>query len=280
MPPKEASADGTRASADATRASADGTRTPAWLGISMLQTEGGVVVDQLIPGSPAARAGLLPGDRLMRVAGEVVSTPSDVSAVVANHQAGAQVSIDFRRDGAARLLRLETVPKPDTEQLLRHLYVGQPAPSLSSLRTVQGSVVPSLVQLKGSVVVLEFWASWCVACRAMSETLNRWHEDLGVLGVSVLGITMDPYEEAVRATELLELRYPTFSDESGDVTRDYRAMSLPTLFVIDKAGIVREVMVGLHWRRLEEMGAQLKQLALEQPTGASLRGAEGPTLDE
>lgn len=211
----------------------------------------------------------------MRIAGEAVSTPSDVAAIVAAHQAGAELAVDFRRGGDLRLLRLETAAKPDTEQLLRQLYVGQPAPSLSSLRTVQGSVVPSLRQLRGRVVVLEFWASWCVACRAMTETLNRWHEDLGVLGVSVLGVTMDPYEEAVRATEFLQLRYPTFSDEDGEVTRDYRAMSLPTLFVIDKTGVVRDVMVGFHTRRLAEMGATLKELALEQPTAALLQGAKG-----
>jgi cytochrome c biogenesis protein CcmG/thiol:disulfide interchange protein DsbE len=169
--------------------------------------------------------------------------------------------VQVLREQQYRLISVTLDAKPDPEDLLGKLFIGAPAPALNSLRAVQGSVVPS-VSPGGSVRVIEFWASWCMACRALGPTLNQWQQELQVLGVELLGITMDPFEQAANAARQLGMEYPIFVDESGDVTRAYQGTALPTLFVVDRAGIVRSVTVGYNPARFTETRALIKTLAL------------------
>lgn len=230
-----------------------------WIGIGMKQAEDGVLVADVFRSGPAAVAGVEVGDRLLRINARVVVTPSDVSELVHGLSPGAKVTFDIRRNGETRLLSGYVEPKPDRDQLIRRELVGYPAPSISELQTVTGPVVPSWSQLRGHVVVLEFWASWCVACRALTPTLNDWHRDLAPLGVHILGVTMDPYEEAARASS--HLAYPTFSDEDGQITQRFHGTALPTLFVVDKRGVVVDVMVGLDLQRLPELERRVRELS-------------------
>src|SRR5690606_31858418 len=143
----------------------------SWLGVSMKQTPQGVTVSGVLRGSPAASAGLLKGDRLVRVGGKPVSAPTDVAEAVRAQAVGTRLDLDVQRGSETRMLYAITTAKPNREEMIRSELVGYQAPSISELRTVQGSVVPSWNQLRGSVVLLEFWASWCVACRALAPTL-------------------------------------------------------------------------------------------------------------
>jgi peroxiredoxin len=117
-------------------------------------------------------------------------------------------------------------------------FVGAPAPALDALETVQGSVTPSLASLRGKVVVLEFWASWCTACRIMVPTINDWYARYSAQGVEVLGVTTDSMALASRSAYELRIAYPVASDQSGKTTEAYGATALPSLFVLDKQGIV------------------------------------------
>jgi thiol-disulfide isomerase/thioredoxin len=128
---------------------------------------------------------------------------------------------------------------------------------------VQGAVVPAWTQLRGHVVVLEFWASWCMACRALAPTLNDWHAELNALGVHILGVTMDPFEEAVRASEALS--FPTYSDEDGTVTMRYQGTALPTLVLVDKQGVVVDVMIGVNFEQLSKFEDRISTLAGTAP---------------
>lgn len=239
-------------------ASAD-EQAPGWIGIGMKQTDVGVVVNNVLRNSPASAAGLLSGDRVMRINGQNVGSPLDVSELVQSMKPGTQITFDIRRAGAVRLLYGTVEARPDKEALLRRDLMGQPAPSISDLRTVQGAVVPSWNRLRGRVVVLEFWASWCVACRALAPTLNRWHEELNPYGVDILGVTMDEFDEATRASK--QLAFPTFYDAEGEVTSRYQGTALPTLVVVDKQGVVADVMVGLDFARIPQLELRLQELA-------------------
>ncbi len=259
-------ADATPEGAARPRATPDtaGASSEAWLGLSMRKTDSGVFVNGVLRGSPAAGAGLMVGDRLVRVGGQPISTPVEVAEVVKAHPVGTRLDLHVLRGSDTRMLYAVTAAKPDREMMIRNELVGFQAPSISELRTVQGAVVPAWAQLRGQVVVLEFWASWCVACRALAPTLNAWHEELAPTGVHILGITMDPYEEAVRASS--SLQFPTFSDESGDVTLRYQGTALPTVIVVDRQGIVRDVMVGLDFERLPSLKRAITDLASAQVT--------------
>lgn len=244
--------------------SADPADAPGWIGISMKQTDAGVVVASVLRSSPAAAAGLQSGDRLLRINARSVATPAEVGDYVQTLTPGSKVAFDIRRRGEVRLLHATVEAKPDREALLRGELVGQSAPSISELRTVQGAVVPSWSRLQGHVVLLEFWASWCVACRALAPTLNQWHEEFAPLGVHILGVTMDEFEQATRSSK--QVAFPTFYDQDGEVTLRYQGTALPTLVLVDQRGIVADVMVGLDIGRLPSFKQQVVALASSSKT--------------
>lgn len=221
---------------------------------------GGVVVEGVVPGSPAASAGLEPGDRLLTVGEESIQRPTDVQVALGAFGPGQSVKVTVQRRGQQRFMRVQLVSTPDPSELMRALYVGKPAPSITALQTVQGAVVPSLTRLQGQIVVLEFWATWCVACRALGPTLNRWHDELGARGVSVLAATTEPHDEVASAIPQLAMRYPVFVDPEGEVTMAYRANALPTMFLIDGQGVVREVIVGFDPHAVEVFREKLAAL--------------------
>ena len=134
-----------------------------WLGIelaAMPPGESGVSVRAVVPGSPAAKAGLAAGDVILSVAGQNVVEPQEVVRIVSEQGAGRRVSIGFSRGSTQRLVAARLEPIPSDDAILRASYVGAPAPAFDSLKTVQGSLEPKLSALRGKVVVVEFWAPW------------------------------------------------------------------------------------------------------------------------
>ncbi len=221
-----------------------------WLGVALGAHPEGAIINRVVPGSPSERAGMQQGDVIASVAGEVVRGPADVVRIVAQHEQGERLPIGLSRNGEARLLAVELAGRPVDLDIARMSFVGQPAPDLGLLRTVQGSVTPSLQALRGKVVVLEFWASWCSVCRYMVPTLNDWQARFGPQGAVVLGVTVDSVSVASTAANQLGMDYALASDQEGQATRAYSANSIPALYIIDQQGTVREVVVGYSEARL------------------------------
>lgn len=102
-----------------------------------------------------------------------------------------------------------------------------------------------LEDLKGKFVVLSFWATWCMPCRAEIPILNSVFDELHDEGLVILGITAE--EEAV-VQEFLKDRpvsYPVILDEMGTITHRYRIQAFPTLVFIDREGNLVDRSSGL-----------------------------------
>jgi len=135
-------------------------------------------------------------------------------------------------------------PKPTRAETQRALLVGKRAPDLD-LKTLDGKTI-KLSALKGQVVVLDFWATWCSHCAEMLPQLNAWHRTLQAKGLVVVGIAQD--EEAdVRSfiADGSKFEYPIAVDTSQDALRKYAVQGLPMTTVIDKNGVVRFAEVGV-----------------------------------
>lgn len=237
-----------------------------WLGVELAKRgtdEPGVLVRDVLRGSPAANSGVLAGDVIFSVDGENVALPEDVSRLVAVRGAGQRLHLGLLRGQATRLLAIALERFPDSSELLRRQYVGLRAPEFDSLETAQGSLEPRLAALDGKVVVLEFWASWCGPCHLLSPVLESWHQRFSGQGVVVLGVAAEPLPVVARSGFEMGIGYPLFADTSGATTKAYRAMALPTVFVLDKSGRVRDLMVGYSSPALTRLEGLVKRLLEE-----------------
>ncbi|HEX3850091.1 MAG TPA: redoxin domain-containing protein [Polyangiaceae bacterium] len=237
-----------------------------WLGVELAKraaADPGVLVRDVVRGSPAANSGVLVGDVILSVDGENVTRPEDVSRLVAVRGAGQRLRLGLQHAQVTRLLAIDLERFPDSDEVMRRQYVGLQAPELDALETVQGSAEPRLASWRGKVVVLEFWASWCGPCHLLSPVLERWHERFTSQGVVVAGVAAEELAVVSRSANQLGIAYPVFADPSGATTKAYRAMALPTVFVLDKTGRVRDVMVGYSTPGLARLEGLVKRLIEE-----------------
>ncbi|MBN1642656.1 MAG: TlpA family protein disulfide reductase [Anaerolineae bacterium] len=120
---------------------------------------------------------------------------------------------------------------------------GDPAPSFA-LTMWDGSRV-SLRDLRGEVVVLNFWASWCTPCEREAPALQSVWETYQDRGVTFLGVTYQDAEEAGRAfVDEYGITYANGTDERGQISRAYGVLAVPETFVIDAQGVVARIYVG------------------------------------
>jgi peroxiredoxin len=142
----------------------------------------------------------------------------------------------FLGGGLQRLLPRDTAPTSTGDE-------GQPAPSFA-LESVEGSQV-RLEDQRGKVVLVNFWATWCVPCRAEMPEIESAYRSYRDQGFEVLAVNVfeSPVEIQPFMSEL-DLSFPALLDSDGAVSRLYRARGLPSSFLIDRQGVVQYVKVG------------------------------------
>ena len=234
----------------------------AWLGVELSPPGGpsGASVSGVFPKSPAAQAGLRPGDLIVAVDDAAIARPSDLSKAVGGYRAGDQVVLTFERAGARETLGLVLAGMPSGDELTRSVLLDKPAPAWSGLVSVQGAKRPELTEYRGKVVVLEFFASWCPACRAMTPTVNRWDERFSGQGLEVLGVIAEPVSQALEASKRFGMSYSIAADPTGKTARAYRAHAVPTLLLLDREGVVRDVVIGFDQTGLRNFEAKMREL--------------------
>jgi cytochrome c biogenesis protein CcmG, thiol:disulfide interchange protein DsbE len=104
-----------------------------------------------------------------------------------------------------------------------------------------------LGSLRGQVVVLDFWASFCPPCKASVPVLNDVAKRFASRGVAVLGVNAEALGEGALAkvAERWGMAYATLGDEAQQLVRAYRVEAFPTLLVFDREGRLRAVHEGL-----------------------------------
>jgi thiol-disulfide isomerase/thioredoxin len=121
--------------------------------------------------------------------------------------------------------------------------VGAPAPDLR-LPLLDGGT-EDLVRERGKVVLLNFWATWCVPCREEMPELQRLADDLREQPFTLLTIDLGEDSQAIAAfRQDLGLRLPVLLDEDGDVAQSYGVRALPATFLIDAGGALRRQRLG------------------------------------
>jgi peroxiredoxin len=139
---------------------------------------------------------------------------------------------------------------------------GKSAPEIK-LKDIEGQTF-TLSSLKGKVVLLDFWASWCMPCRKNNPNLVALYEKFKGDGFEILGVSIDENNEAwKKAVEKDGLTWKQVVDNNGwqaKSTYNYNIDAIPASFLIDQNGVIKGV--NLEGRELE--GAVKKLLTAKK----------------
>jgi len=124
-----------------------------------------------------------------------------------------------------------------------------------------GVVRMSLAQLRGKVVYLDFWASWCGPCRTSFPQLERLRSEFSAQGFEILAISVDEFEaEARQFLKEVPVSYPVMHDATGVTPRAYGILGMPSGYLIDRAGVVRLVHQGFRKKDGAMLRAKISSL--------------------
>jgi thiol-disulfide isomerase/thioredoxin len=246
------------ATADAAANASPGGR--AWLGVQMSAASDGVLVRRVAQPSPAHQGQLMEGDVLLSIDGVRLVQPKQLASHVARSQPGVQVKLSIKRGAVVRDVTVALATHPGEDEVMRRLIVGRAASDLGATITVQGAVDEQASKWRGDVVVLEFWASWCANCKALTPDLARWHKSWAQRGLRVIGIAGDSPKVAQDAVKSWAIPYPVVADPGSQSSAGYAVSALPTVVVVDRRGVVREVMIGYDTKRRVEIERAIDKL--------------------
>jgi peroxiredoxin len=140
------------------------------------------------------------------------------------------------------------VEQPAVTEFLKPLNLsGYPStmrpPNFSGLTA--DSRTMSLAGLRGRVVLLNFWATWCQECRPEMPLFERLHRDFAAQGLSVIGINAREGAATVREySKEFGLTFPLVLDSRGEINAAYGVIGLPTTFIIGRDGRAVALAVG------------------------------------
>lgn len=193
-------------------------------------------------------------------------------------------SADFLQDRDKQILstNIARTRSQIEPALTRMNLVGQPAPEFDSEAWVNGEAT-TLRDLRGKVVLIDFWAVWCGPCIATFPHLREWNEDYGDKGLVIVGVTSkydyswdEDAERAVRGEEhsmdeelaMLEkflehheLEHRSMvTPEGTSMSKEYGVSGIPQAVLIDKQGTVRLIKVGSGQANADALHEMIEQL--------------------
>ena len=115
----------------------------------------------------------------------------------------------------------------------------------------------------GQVVLLDFWASWCVPCRRSFPWMNQMQQKYGEQGLVIIGVNMDANAEDAQAfLRDYPAQFTIISDPDGDLARRFGVEAMPSSYVIGRDGAVVATHMGFQVKKSDEYEEQIRQVLL------------------
>jgi thiol-disulfide isomerase/thioredoxin len=164
----------------------------------------------------------------------------------------------FRAALGAVLLLLALAPGAGAIQ------AGDKVPALQG-PVLGGPGTLSLADLRGKVVYLDFWASWCAPCATALPVLDGFREEFGSEDFQVFAVNVDQNPKQGRTfLSRRPVGYSSLSDPKGKYPSLFGVETMPTSFLIDRKGVVRYVHRGFRKQDVDELRKEIRKLVTEK----------------
>jgi cytochrome c biogenesis protein CcmG/thiol:disulfide interchange protein DsbE len=122
-----------------------------------------------------------------------------------------------------------------------------------------------LQQYRGKVLVVDFWASWCVPCRRSFPWMNVMQEKYAEQGLVIVGVNMDTEPDLAQAfLEEFPAQFRIIDDKDGELARSFDVVAMPSTYVIDRNGVVVTRHLGFKVKRQEEYESLIRKVLARQ----------------
>lgn len=141
--------------------------------------------------------------------------------------------------------------------------VGNPAPEFAVKAVAGPKGTVSLKALRGKVVLVDFWGTFCEPCKKSFPKLQDLHAKYGASGLRIVGISEDESDDKDKIPGFADTYGAKFTlgwDEDKSIAKSYKPETMPSSFIIDKKGVVRFAHVGYHDGEEVEVEKEIQDL--------------------
>ncbi|MCE5287041.1 MAG: TlpA family protein disulfide reductase [Pelosinus sp.] len=132
------------------------------------------------------------------------------------------------------------------EKTSQGVQIGNLAPDFT-LRTLDGQMV-NLSDFRGKKVILNFWATWCPPCKAEVPEFEKFYQEQQSDNIEIIAVDITDQEKSKEDVadfiKAYGITYPVVLDEKGTAASTYRISAIPTTYILDAQGIIRQKVTG------------------------------------
>lgn len=152
---------------------------------------------------------------------------------------------------------------------------GDKAPTCSLVKMI-GNENINLVSYRGHVLYIDFWASWCPPCVKSFPQMNRLNQAFKDKGLQIIGINLDEIpEDAISFLKTNSAEFMITSDPNQRCAKDFDVKAMPSSYLIDSKGIIREIYLGARNEQAEVIHKKIQQLLQEASEDQANKNAAG-----
>ena len=139
------------------------------------------------------------------------------------------------------------------------ILAAQPAPNLT-LKTLDNKDL-KISDLKGEVVYVDFWATWCPPCRQSFPWMEEMHQRYSDLGFKIVAISLDNKREVIdQFLKTMTTHFTIAHDPGGESANEFKVKGMPSSYLIDRKGNIHLTHMGFNDRDKAKLESEIKDL--------------------